>query len=102
MFEKVSQAAERLATRASRRDFLGRLGKGALALAGVLGGVLALPGGAQALGKWKGTYCCLYGRNPQTLTLCSISPCPPTYQGLPLSNWATVPNCRSCAWGQLG
>jgi hypothetical protein len=48
MFEKVSQAAERLATRVSRRDFLGRLGKSALALAGALGGVLAFSGRALA------------------------------------------------------
>jgi hypothetical protein len=43
-----AQAAERLATRASRRGFLGQLGKGALAVAGVLSGVLAFPGRAQA------------------------------------------------------
>jgi hypothetical protein len=100
MFEKVSQAAEQLATRASRRDFLGQLGKGALALAGVLGGVRALSGGARA--NWKvGTYCCGYGPKP-FLTICSNSPCPPTYQGLTLSNWGIVPRCRDCAFGYLG
>ena len=41
MFEKISRAAEEAATGVSRRAFLGQLGKGALALAGVLGGVLA-------------------------------------------------------------
>ena len=57
MFEKVSQAAERLATGVSRRGFLDRLGKGALALAGVLGGVLAWSGPAQATpGAW--VRCC--------------------------------------------
>jgi len=41
MFDKVSLAAEKLATNVSRRDFLGRLGRGALATAGVLGTMLA-------------------------------------------------------------
>ena len=48
MFEKFGQAAERLATSASRRQFLGRVGQGALVLAGALGSLLALPGGAMA------------------------------------------------------
>ena len=48
MFDKVSQAAEKLATNVSRRAFLGRLGQGALATAGVLGAMLAFPGQAQA------------------------------------------------------
>ena len=48
MFEKLSQAAEQLATRVSRRQFLGRLGQRALVLAGVLGAVLASPGEADA------------------------------------------------------
>ena len=43
MFEKVSQAAERVATRASRRQFLGRLGRGAMAAAAAAAGLLALP-----------------------------------------------------------
>ena len=33
MLEKVSQLAEHVATSVSRRDFLGRFGKGALAVA---------------------------------------------------------------------
>ncbi len=59
MFEKVSQAAERVATGLSRRGFLGRLGRGALGVAAALGGVLALPGQARAAG---GRCCC--GYNP--------------------------------------
>jgi hypothetical protein len=43
MFEKVSQAAEQVATGASRREFLGQFGRGAMAAAAALGGVLALP-----------------------------------------------------------
>src|SRR3990172_10028491 len=42
MFEKFNQIAEQAATNASRRQFLGRLGRSALAAAAALGGVLAL------------------------------------------------------------
>jgi hypothetical protein len=48
MFEKVSQVAERVASLASRRAFLGKLGRGALAMVGLLGGLLALPSRADA------------------------------------------------------
>lgn len=48
MFDRVSDAAERLATSVSRRAFMGRLGKGALGMAAVLGGTLALAGRAEA------------------------------------------------------
>jgi hypothetical protein len=55
MFEKIGRYAERLATSAgqSRRGFLGRLGKGALGVAGVVSGLLILPGEARA----SKTYC---------------------------------------------
>ena len=48
MFEKLTQAAEQLATNVSRRQFLGRFGGSALALATALGGLLALTGDAEA------------------------------------------------------
>ena len=48
MFEKFNQIAEQAATNASRRQFLGRLGRGALTVAAVVGGILALPAEAQA------------------------------------------------------
>jgi hypothetical protein len=48
MLEKFSQIAERAATKASRRQFLGRLGRGAMALAAALGGLLTLVEDAQA------------------------------------------------------
>jgi hypothetical protein len=54
MFERVGSLAERVATNVSRRAFLGRLGQGALGLAAVIGGVLALPSQAQAADQ-----CCL-------------------------------------------
>jgi hypothetical protein len=51
MFEKLTNAAERLATGVaeSRRGFLARFGKAALATAGAVVGLLALQKGAQAV-----------------------------------------------------
>lgn len=48
MFEKVGRVAHRAATNVSRRQFLGRFGAGAMALAAAIGGVLALRGTASA------------------------------------------------------
>jgi hypothetical protein len=50
MLEQVTRLAEKVASHAgvSRRGFLERIGRGAVALAGVLGGALALAGAAQA------------------------------------------------------
>src|SRR5262245_53994140 len=48
MFEKVSQLAARAATSASRRQFLGRLGHGALAAAAALVGLLAASADVEA------------------------------------------------------
>jgi hypothetical protein len=53
MFEELCQFAEAAATRVSRRQFLGRLGRGALTAAAALGGLLAIPSTAQAAGKRK-------------------------------------------------
>jgi hypothetical protein len=70
MFEKFGQAAEKVAINVSRRAFLGRLGQGALATAGVLAGMLAISGkalarncprGAKVCGRLccpAGSYCC--------------------------------------------
>lgn len=54
MFGRVSQMAEQIATSASRREFLGRFGAGALVAAAAIGGVLAIPAAARA------------GRRPRT------------------------------------
>ena len=48
MIDKVGRLAERVATNVSRRGFLGRLGRRALALAAAVGGLLALPAAAHA------------------------------------------------------
>jgi hypothetical protein len=59
MFDKIGQLAEAAANSisVSRRGFLGRLGNVALGAAGVLGGLLVLPGTAQA---GSGVICCKY------------------------------------------
>jgi hypothetical protein len=48
MFEKVSQIAAQAATNASRREFLGRIGRGAMVAAATVGGVLVFADEAQA------------------------------------------------------
>jgi hypothetical protein len=50
MFEKIERYAETVATSAgqTRRGFLGLMGKAALSLAGLVGGLLLVPGKAAA------------------------------------------------------
>ena len=80
MFEKISSAAERLATNvsASRRGFLARMGQAALGVAGVVAGLLALPTEAQAT---------------LVLSLCEVQP---TYGGFIMTGYCVCNNpCRS-------
>ena len=85
MFDRVSQAAEKLATNVSRRAYMGGLGKGALALAGAMGAMLAFPGLVQAQGSpccpvayyWE----CDYASGTTHPGNCH---CPKTYKGMPL------------------
>ena len=51
MFETIGQYAEHTADKASRREFLGELGRAALLTASGLAGLLALPGVAHAARK---------------------------------------------------
>jgi hypothetical protein len=85
MFDKIGRLAEAAADSisVSRRGFLGRLGQLALGAAGVLGGLLALPGTAQAS---SGVICCSYeckqsyGCPPEKHTVCYAAgtACPDT------------------------
>ena len=54
MLEKFGEFAERAATNASRRQFFGRLGRGALTAAAAVGGMLALSNSAQAAARYCG------------------------------------------------
>jgi hypothetical protein len=56
MFRRFCEIAEQAAVSASRREFLGRLGRGALMLAASVGGWLALPPAAEA--AKRGVKCC--------------------------------------------
>jgi hypothetical protein len=78
MFEKISRAAERAASGVgvSRRGFLGRLGQGALATAGVLGGLLALSSKAQAGNDAHTLYSCEYQIKGFNNKKCALSDCP--------------------------
>jgi hypothetical protein len=48
MLEKIGRVAERTATNVSRRQFLGRLGRAAMAVVAMAGGLLAQGSEAQA------------------------------------------------------
>jgi hypothetical protein len=109
MFEKIGRLAETAATKVSvsRRGFLGRLGQGALAMTGVLGGLLAIPrdtraGGSYVCCKWicggayknygpktqrKGCY-------PAGTNCSSFSPC--GFLSGKLSYQKTVDSCTKC------
>jgi hypothetical protein len=62
MFEKVSRAAETLATHVSvsRRGFLGQFGQSALVAAGAVSGLLLLSGDVRAAPH----NCCVTGKCP--------------------------------------
>ena len=80
MFDKIGRMAEQAATSASRRQFLGRLGRAALAAAAAAGGILALPHVAEAQ-----TGVC----NSQ-----SSPPCRGRSAGSPCRVGSTVGHCR--------
>ena len=96
MFDRVSDAAEKLATNVSRRAFLGRLGKGALTLAGAMGALLALPGMARAgaCGCLNGNgFCCVYtcANGSQIATgPWGNCRCHARYQGCALFDWGCI------------
>jgi hypothetical protein len=82
MFETIAQAAEQAVTRVSRRAFVGKLGRGALAVAGALAGRLVFASDVQVS---RGKCCCgLFGgdvldcyRRPKGNSQCEegYSPC---------------------------
>jgi hypothetical protein len=85
MFDKVSEAAEKLATTASRREFMGWLGRSAAAVAAVLGGLCAasLAHGRPPRG---GVTCCYtYG---------GVSGCTPPQLGCKI----VKADCTGCLW----
>ena len=94
MFDKIGRMAEAAANSisVSRRGFLGRLGQGALAAAGVLGGLLLFPRDALAGGS---TVCCVYScRKSGYLGYVQKTKCQPA--------GTTCPDLKDCGlWQQF-
>ncbi len=90
MFDKISDAAEKVATNVSRRAFLGRLGQGALGLASVIGGVLAFPVKAEASHL---TCCleCLGGPCTRAVCVATGAACPTGFVAV-----GNVGSCNQC------
>ncbi len=100
MFEKIGRLAEKAATNVdvSRRGFLGRLGKGALAVAGALG--LAA---SKAEGRGTTHFLCCYYRDftgfVYSVCLVDQGNCPPQgyYGGAYVKNSKKrVSSCNQC------
>ena len=81
MFEKIGRAAEKAAASVPRRQFLGRLARGAALLGGTLGAILLTAGTAEAGGPW----CCLMWDG------CIRGKCKPASSG-------TTVACKSHPW----
>ncbi len=95
MFEKILQAAEQAATRASRRQFLGRFGREAMSAAAAMRGLLTLSATAVAQPIACGpnsTPACV-GKAPGAM--CNI--------GASIGFCDQAPNCtcRTCPTGML-
>jgi hypothetical protein len=79
MLERFSQMAEQAATNVSRRQFLGRFGRGAMIVAATAGGLLTLPSAAKA--ARPGRCCCnfstrdCYRRSRNDPCLLGYEPC---------------------------
>ncbi len=98
MFETTSTIAEKLATRVSRRGFLGSLGRWAGATAFGLAGVLTTAGTARADSYTCCTYYCFDGVSYYIEQQCIKDKltCPPPFAGCYLNGSATVANCKDC------
>ena len=108
MFEKVSRIAERAATGASRRQFLGRIGTGAMAAAAAFAGLLVDVSPAQAGRrgdrKRKRVKCCYYGETGDLKRCKKRGRCPKVYRlgsidgfrTLRLHHVTRVSSCKDC------
>jgi hypothetical protein len=100
MYEKFSQLAAQAATSVSRRQFLGRLGRGALAAAAATAGTLVHPG--EALARRGKARCCYYrcggrgGTSGRYVCRADGSACP-ALRGCTLRSQRLVSNCQRCA-----
>jgi hypothetical protein len=93
MFEKIGQAAERVAAKVSRRDVLGQFGKSALAVASLLAGLFAFPTSAEAApARYR---CCYYTRGQACISVYEFN-CPPTTACGSLVRSVLSVSCREC------
>jgi hypothetical protein len=105
MFEKLGRIAEGMAAGVgtSRRGFLDRLGRSALAAAGALGvaaaGTMARAGGGVVCCKYRGGigghY---YYKHPYFIYVCQPAgtTCAPLFDNLPLRQQRNVSDCTNC------
>jgi hypothetical protein len=106
MFDKISDAAEKLASNVSRRGFLGSVGRWAGATALAMAGVLTVAGTAPANQKYTCCHYCWSGSVPNDVMCCTFcalgtscptsSPaglCPPDAA---LFSSRPVGNCNHC------
>jgi hypothetical protein len=91
MFEKFANAAEQAATSASRRDFLGSVGKAAMGLSGAIGAVLLLPEAAHA-GEKKCRECIYTCADGRKTAIVGVRKCPATNAGCNLTSEVKI-NC---------
>ena len=96
MFDRIGRSAEKMANAVSRRAFLGGFGRGALALAGAIGGILALPRAAYAAAKVK---CCYYGAQFQQVACVRWNQACPPNPNLPLTYSSVRMGCSACQPG---
>jgi hypothetical protein len=94
MFDKISNAAEKLATNVSRRHFLGLLGRWAGASALAMAGVMTTTGSARADQGKTCCKCCTLGASFITGCVKIGNPCPTCFSGWPC-NFA-VSSCAQC------
>jgi hypothetical protein len=94
MFEKVSKVAEQAATNASRREFLGRLGRGALFAAGAAASFVAFGSEAQA-----GRRCCTTDGDCRNGRICEAGRCVKGVRPPQVCGMDSVPFCRGKAPG---
>ena len=96
MLQRMTQAAERLATDMSRRQFVSQLGRRALAMTGVLGILLGLSASVEAGRKRRCCYQCYDGRGDFYYRRCveSAGPCSAGFGNCWLLG--EVSNCKQC------
>jgi hypothetical protein len=96
MFAKLSRAAENAAAGVGRREFLGRVGRGAAVFAGAIGGLLLTARDAYAGDVW----CCIYTSGTiEVDQWCEKGRCP---KGVGFGGWPighTTVRCRD--WQSL-